>query len=112
MRSYMTKEDIENLDGDDSGSLDSVMSEYSAWGDDVWICESVAGITFVKVTDESQISEDNIGECSFEEAKSWILTNWDEVMDNCTSYIHIRQRALRPDRRHHPRAAGRDPLPL
>ena len=36
-------------------------------------------VTFDKVTDASQITEENIGKCTDVEAQAWILANWDEV---------------------------------
>ena len=38
-------------------------------------------VNFVQVTDASQITEANIGECTFDEAKQWIIANWDDVFD-------------------------------
>lgn len=43
---------------------------------------------FTKVTDVNQITEDNIGECTFEEAKAWVLDNWDDVT-NTTADIDV-----------------------
>ena len=40
---------------------------------------ATSAVNFVKVTAESQITEANIGECTFAEAKQWIYNNWDEV---------------------------------
>ena len=36
--------------------------------------------SFVKVTDVNQITEENIGTCSADEAKAWVLANWDTIM--------------------------------
>ena len=36
-------------------------------------------VSFTKVTDASQITAENIGTCTAEEAKAWILANWDDV---------------------------------
>ena len=38
-----------------------------------------AGISFTKVTHANQITEDNIGECTFAAAKTWALANWDDI---------------------------------
>ena len=35
--------------------------------------------SFVKVTSEDQISEENIGACTEAEAKAWALANWDNI---------------------------------
>ena len=37
--------------------------------------------SFTKVTDASQITEDNIDECTFDDAKAWVLNNWNDVTD-------------------------------
>ena len=36
-------------------------------------------VAFNAVTDPSQIAEENIGECTFADAKAWVLDNWDAV---------------------------------
>lgn len=46
-------------------------------------------ISFVKVTDASQITADNIDECYFEEAKAWVLNNWDDIVDTTEDTILI-----------------------
>ena len=38
-------------------------------------------VAFNAVTDPSQIAEENIGECTFADAKEWVLDNWDEVRE-------------------------------
>ncbi|MBO4433225.1 MAG: hypothetical protein J5852_06835, partial [Clostridia bacterium] len=66
---------------------------------DTWECqdcgyifESSSGgdeddITFTKVTDASQIAVDNIGTCAVEDAKSWIIANWDVVNEGTAADI-------------------------
>ena len=34
---------------------------------------------FVKVTSEDQVTEDNIGACTFSDAKEWVYDHWDEI---------------------------------
>ena len=50
-----------------------------------------AAVSFVKVTDADQIAVDNIGECTFDEAKAWVYDNWDSVTNgvDSTTYIDI-----------------------
>ena len=45
--------------------------------------------SFVKVTAKSQISADNIGTCSTDEAKAWILANWDTIMNTNAEYVNV-----------------------
>jgi len=44
-------------------------------------------ITFTKVTDASQITAENIGTCTAEEAKAWILANWNDVNEGSVADI-------------------------
>ena len=39
-------------------------------------------VSFTKVTDASQITAENIGTCTAEDAKAWALANWDDVHDD------------------------------
>ena len=66
---------------DVSGTLDRIEFTY----------EVPAAVSFVKVTDADQIAVDNIGECTFDEAKAWVYDNWDSVTDgvSSTTYIEI-----------------------
>ena len=37
-------------------------------------------VSFTKVTDASQITAENIGTCAAEDAKSWAIANWDDLL--------------------------------
>ena len=55
--------------------LEVASSESGSGGDS----GTTTTVTFGKVTDASQITADNIGACTFAEAKAWVLANWDDV---------------------------------
>ena len=57
-------------------------------GDSVFICTPAAAstVTFGKVTSVDQISADNIKECTFDDAKAWVLDNWDDA-HNSENYV-------------------------
>ena len=63
------------------------------YSDDVWLCTPTAApaVTFTIVTNADQIAADNIGECTFDEAKAWVYDNWDAVTNgvDSTKYIDI-----------------------
>jgi hypothetical protein len=42
--------------------------------------EPATTVSFTKVTDASQITAENIGECTFDDAKAWVLDNWDDII--------------------------------
>ena len=48
-------------------------------------------VSFTKVTDASQLTAENIGECTFDEAKAWVYDNWDAVTNGVdpTRFIDI-----------------------
>ncbi|MBR5091394.1 MAG: InlB B-repeat-containing protein, partial [Ruminiclostridium sp.] len=43
------------------------------------VFESATTVSFSKVTSADQITAANIGVCTFDDAKGWILTNWDAL---------------------------------
>ncbi|MBR4720446.1 MAG: zinc ribbon domain-containing protein, partial [Clostridia bacterium] len=49
--------------------------------------EPTTTVSFTKVTDASQITAENIGTCTAEEAKAWILANWDDVNEGSIADI-------------------------
>ena len=46
-------------------------------------------VSFTKVTDASQITAENIGTCTAEDAKAWALANWDVVYSDYYTYSYI-----------------------
>ena len=44
--------------------------------------EPTSTVSFTKVTDASQITADNIGTCTADEATAWVQENWDAVYSN------------------------------
>ena len=66
----------------------SDLQEWFADGDSVFICTPAAAstVTFGKVTSVDQISADNIKECTFDDAKAWVLDNWDDA-HNSENYV-------------------------
>ena len=51
--------------------------------------QATTDVTFTKVTSSDQITADNIVECSADEAKAWILANWDELNNTSASYYNV-----------------------
>lgn len=65
--------------------IDAIKYYYTNRREDVYLC----GRIFKKVTDESRITEDNIGECTFDEAKAWVIANWVDIMKTDSNSVHI-----------------------
>ena len=65
--------------------IDAIKYYYTYHEEDVYLC----GRIFKKVTDESRITEDNIGECTFDEAKAWAIANWVDIMKTDLISVHI-----------------------
>jgi hypothetical protein len=65
--------------------IDAIKYYYTYLEEDVYLC----GRFFKKVTDESQITEENIGECTFDEAKAWVIANWVDIMKTDLNSVHI-----------------------
>ena len=79
-------QDIEEMSEPDSGmDINVIKYYYTYFEEDFYLC----GRFFKKVTDESRITEENIGECTFEEAKAWAIANWDDIMGTDSVSVHI-----------------------
>ena len=65
--------------------IDAIKYYYTYHEEDVYLC----GRLFRKVTDENQITEENIGKCTFDEAKAWAIANWVDIMKTNLNSIHI-----------------------
>ena len=65
--------------------IDAIKYYYTYLEEDVYLC----GRFFKKVTDESRITEENIGECTFDEAKAWAIANWVDIMKTGLNSVHI-----------------------
>ena len=79
------EEDFENYCIDDI-DLDEFIADYIEYGGIiVWLCapgavnETLAGVNFTIVTDASQITAENIATCSLDDAKTYIVNNWDKL---------------------------------
>ena len=97
LATYPTKDDFDAGYSSASGTnVDNVKDWYTNFGEIVYICEKPAApaVSFVKVTDADQIAVDNIGECTFDEAKAWVYDNWDAVTNgvdpsNIIDFVYI-----------------------
>ena len=83
-------QDIEEMSEPDIGMDINVIKYYYTYNEedneeDFYLC----GRSFKKVTDESQITLKNIGECTFEEAKAWVIANWDDIMGTDSTPVNI-----------------------
>ena len=65
--------------------IDAIKFYYTYHEEDFYFC----GRFFKKVTDESRITEENIGECTFDEAKAWVIANWVDIMKTGLNSVHI-----------------------
>ena len=65
--------------------IDAIKYSYTYHEEDVYLC----GRFFKKVTDENQITEENIGECTFDEAKAWVIANWVDIMKTDSNSVNI-----------------------
>ena len=69
--------------------LYDVQDHFQMNNDAVYLCTRVAPapepastLSFEKVKSEDKITEDNIATCTMEEAKAWIVANWDSIEYN------------------------------
>ena len=79
-------QDIEEMSEPETGmEIDAIKFYYTYHEEDFYFC----GRFFKKVTDENQITEENIGECTFDEAKAWVIANWVDIMKPDLNSVHI-----------------------
>ena len=79
-------QDIEEMSEPYTGmEIDAIKYYYTDHEEDVYLC----GRFFKKVTDESQITVENIGKCTFDEAKAWVIANWEDIMGTDSNSVHI-----------------------
>ena len=88
-----TKSDFEDDPGVLTDSISGLQFNYED-GDDVYICSKVASdpelaVSFTKVTDVDQITEENIGACYADEAIEWILANWDTITNTEAGVVDV-----------------------
>ena len=55
----------------------------------IGLIASASTVSFTKVTDANDVTADNIGECTTDDAKAWVLANWDTVTSTTNQYIDI-----------------------
>ena len=89
-----TKDDFDAIyTSASSTNVDNVKEWYTTDGDIVYLCEKPAApaVSFTIVTDGDQVAADNIGECTFDEAKAWVYDNWDAVTNGVdpSTYIDV-----------------------
>ena len=85
-----TKDQFDQSATSASSTTIEKLKSFLSDNEDVYLCgfEGAAStVSFTKVTDESQITAENIGTCTAEEAKAWILANWDDVNEGSIADI-------------------------
>ncbi|MBR5942384.1 MAG: hypothetical protein IKZ81_03480, partial [Clostridia bacterium] len=55
----------------------------------IGLIASASTVSFTKVTDANDVTAGNIGECTTDDAKAWVLANWDTVTSTTNQYIDI-----------------------
>ena len=90
--SGMTKEQFDQITtSTHTTTIADLKTFFSSYSADIYLCgfePAASTVSFGKVTSADDITAENISECTFADAKAWVLDNWDDIKNDAT-YVDI-----------------------